>query len=139
MPRHLILRVKSIIKITTKLFWNNSDFHDMFMVIPLKIPTVYALTNHQNLQFAHQRSKALKQVKKVSFTYTFQKMCIFCISVCILFTLIIIYIIFIYMNSATKNVEIIIYNTVNSSAIILWQSRRKNDLKIYMNDMIQRG
>lgn len=60
MPRHLILRVKSIIKITTTLFWNNSDFHDMFMVIPLKIPTVYALTNHQNLQFAHQRSKALK-------------------------------------------------------------------------------
>lgn len=61
MPRHLILRVKSIIKITTKPFFlNNSDFHDKFMVIPLKIPTVYALTNHQNLQFAHQRSKALK-------------------------------------------------------------------------------
>ena len=106
------------------------------MVIPLKSPTVSAFTNHQNLQFALQRSKALKWVKKLVSLYTFQKMCIFCILVCILFT--VIYIIFIYMNSAT-NVEIIICNTVNSCALILWQSKRKNDLKIYVNDMIKRN
>lgn len=102
MPRHSILRVKCIIKITTKLFWNNSDFHDKFMVIPLKIPTVYALTKlSPEFTVSSPKINSLKIGKKISFTYTFQKMCIFCISVCILFTLIIIYIIFIYMDSAT--------------------------------------
>lgn len=132
MPRHLILRVKSIIKITTKLFWNNSDFHDKFMVIPLKIPTVYALTNHQNLQFAHQRSKALKQVKKLVLLILFKKCAYFAFQFAF-------FLHYLHLHEFCHNVEIIIYNTINSRAIILWQSRRKNGLKIYMNDMIQRG
>lgn len=44
----LILRVKASVKITAKLSWNNSDFHDKFMVIPSKIPTVSVFTNHQS-------------------------------------------------------------------------------------------
>lgn len=139
MPRHSILRVKSIIKITTKLFWNNSDFHDKFMVIPLKIPTVYAFTNHQNnLTVCSPKIKSLKIGKKNQFYLYFSK------NVHILhFSLhsfyINNYLHYLHLHGFCHNVEIIIYNTINSRAIILWQSRRKNDLKIYMNDMIQRG
>lgn len=74
MPRHSILRVKSIIKITTKLFWNNSDFHDKFMVIPLKIPTVYALTKlSPEFTVCSPKINSLKIGKKLVLLILFKK------------------------------------------------------------------